>query len=268
MKAKLPVFATVGRALNTVFTTRILLSGCFIKCFLAYFLAIELPGSIFLLTVGTFEYYSLYSTLTLLPLYFIMAPFFIAIHRLIIIGDELPSKPFKNFFSKRNVKFAVYWFLLISPLMIIMVISEFDEKYGFLENSVLVGWLLLVAFLIIYLRVVIYLPFIAIDNRQTLSRCWDITRGSTWRFFGAMVIFLVITVLIKRFVLVPLEELAAGWWQEETFSSVLVFVGVLSIDLIYNFIYFVSFCWLVAIVSHAFNFFREEKGFDILEEKG
>ena len=55
MKAKLPVFATLGRAFIAVFSTRILLSGCFIKCLLAYFVANELHGSIYGVIAGLTE---------------------------------------------------------------------------------------------------------------------------------------------------------------------------------------------------------------------
>lgn len=282
MKAKLPVFATVHRSFNAVFSTRFLLSVCFIKCFLAYFVVNqlafvvnELSGFIYglaetserLIIISIGIGILSFQTIATLSTYFILAPFLISIHRLIIMGDDLPSKPFKNFFCRRNINFVVYWFLLSSPILIFYVISQLGGKFGFPEWINLFG-LLSIPYLVIFLRVIIYLPFIAIDYRQTLSRCWKITRGSTWRFFGAFVITVGIILLIRKYVVVPLDELRRNLPPGEIYSSLRMVVGSFSIGLINNFISFVFASWGVAIVSHAFNFFKEERGFDILEEKG
>ena len=141
------------------------------------------------------------------------------------------------------------------------------QEVGLPEWIGIVRWLPIL-YLVIFVRVIIYLPFVAIDNRQTLPRCWEITRGSTWRFFWMMFIIIVIAFLLQTFVAIPLIEFYLGLPLREMFSRVRMFVGIMSIDFIGNFINFVFAGWAVAIVSHAFNFFREEKGFDILEEKG
>lgn len=260
MKEKLPVFATVGRAFASVFSTRILLSGFFLKCFLAYMLYAELYHIISILFNIPKD--SLAASFIFgLPSPFILAPFFIGIHRLVILGYGFPTNPFKGFFGTRNINFAIYGILFFLPIEILTFVMQQVLKYE------LIGWfgllmLFEISYCIILLRVFIYFPAIAIDDRQTLSTCWRLTRKSTWRFFWLGMIYLIIllTPIFSLAYMLGLDKIVAlTSYTQEVFSSVRRFLDMQYFVLMINLFGFVLAAVFVAIISHAFIFFHKRE---------
>ena len=216
---------------------------CFIKCFLVY--AAFFAVSEFLIyhfeSLLGLEHHILnrsniahrIQALFILLTPWILAPFSIALHRYIVLGEEMPKHPFSHYFSNRNFTFGMVGFLMIVPT------ASYSTILPLIPPPVAFAVILFVTLYgILLLRVLIKLPLIAIDHDLPLGELWKATSKNTWRLFSSVI---VVTLAWGAIFILALV------WTRGMESQVLRIVEFRVIQVVLGF-FFVAYS--VALVSH------------------
>jgi len=248
MAHKLPILKTVGDAFGMALSLPLVHSGFFFTyLFLIVFLISFLSG-LFVIDDDLVSQL-IWRIIWLLA----MAPFAVYIHRHIILNETIPtpSRLFKSIFTKRNATFAGYAVLIAFPVYFIGFLTQLP-KIGF---SI---WFLLLGFLqipvaIVLMGIIIFLPFIAVDNKQTFVRCWSKTRGNILRVFLVSAMIGVVTMVVTRLVILPLET---GAYSTDL-SSPFAWLGLFLLATVVEAFWMISVAWGVVAVSHVFVFLSQ-----------
>lgn len=252
MARKLPVFKTVGEAFRTAFFPPVFGTWFFFGYLLLIVLWREVVSVIdgFFGTLGHPVVQQIWAV-TGIPL---IAPFAVSIHRHIILGDATPKprKLFGSFFSKRNMAFAWYMFVIASPLFLLQLLSQLP-RIGFPLGLSLFGFVQ-IPYAILLAGFIICLPFIAIDNKQTFARCWEKTKGNILRVFFVTAITGAVLTIVALIIIRPLQNLSLG----DGFTGQVTWIGILIIDVIGSVFFLIWAAVGVAAVSHIFVFLSAE----------
>jgi hypothetical protein len=253
---KLEVISTIMLAFKSVFSGPIIFSKFFLKGLLIYYIAIEANGFLNGF-IGTLRN-PIVLYLTQLFLWFVLAPIGVALHRFIILGDELPAKPFKDFLSKRNVEFGFYGLLFSIPVAVCQLAPTIYDMHELWKAEYRDTWfwlistpLLIYPYMFILVRVIIYLPFIAVEQKRSLADCWEITRGNNWRIFGANVVVGFTVYFVNKLLVIPITERAIDAVASGSYLAAFI------LDFDSALFLFVNYLLVVAVVSHTLNFFNE-----------
>ncbi len=111
----------------------------------------------------------------------------IAVHRVILLGPTATGLLGNLRFTKREVLYVAYGFLIGLLITPIVFISAFFTIVGVIIG-VIVG-------VIVWSRLSIVLPAIALDKDIGIGKAWHLTSGFTLTCLGSVVIIPVITVL-------------------------------------------------------------------------
>jgi hypothetical protein len=140
-------------------------------------------------------------TLFILVWFIALAPYGVSIHRQVLLSEKPTGGYFRAIIEMRSLKFAIagFVFFFITIHVPSILFSAGVIFRGLLGYFILLGFVWMFIAGVIFARVCIYLPAIAVDSQnQNLSAAWNITRGSTWRiWFGLLTISIPFTVLDK-----------------------------------------------------------------------
>ncbi len=248
---KLPVFKTVGNAFGTAFFPPIFGTRFFFGYFLLIFLWSEVVGFVNGL-LGTLDHpvAQQIASVVWIPL---IAPFAVSVHRHIILHEAIPTlrRLLGSFFSKRNMTFAGYMFLISAPFMILQLLSQLP-RLGFSLQFGLFGFAM-IPYVIFVAGFIIFLPFIAIDSMQTFGRCWERTKGNILRVFFATAIVGAVLTTVWLIFLRPLQEM------EIAFAGAVTIFGLLVIDAVISTFLLIWAALAVAVVSYVFVFLSTDE---------
>lgn len=247
MARKLPVFKTVGDAFGTAFFPPVFGTWFFCGYLLLIFLW-QLVLGVMIGFSGTVDHPMVEQILSItwIPL---IAPFAVSVHRHIILHEAVPTlrRLLGSFFSKRNMTFAWYLFLVSAPFFVLQLLAQ-TPRIGF--PLWFLGFALLqIPYAIVLAGFIIFLPFIAIDSKQTFARCWERTKGNILRVFSASVIIGAAGTIVWRILVLPLQDAAFG-------GGDLILVPVVIVVTIVFLL--MSAALAVAVVSHVFVFLSAE----------
>lgn len=130
---------------------------------------------------------------------FFLTPFFIAVHRFIVLGEITPRYELRPG-HPRFLKFfgwAVFlWALVTIPSLLIPLASRSSTGLSLVTTALTVG------FVFVSVRSIILFPAIAVDAPgATWSGAFTDTKGCFWRIF-AIIAFTMVPAIIVAFVLI------------------------------------------------------------------
>ena len=115
----------------------------------------------------------------------ILSPLAISIHRKILI-DENISAEFT--FTKKTILYTFVAFIFSSYGILFSIVTDYFDSMDFIFGF-LVFLLFLLVTSILLGRILVFLPFLAIDDRKSLKECWLETKGNTIRIWSLNVFF-------------------------------------------------------------------------------
>ena len=261
-KEKIPVLQTLMTSFKYVFS-RSILSSKFIwkwiilliiyKFILGFFYGFfkEFLNSNFTLS-KLLTYTGIISTETFLNAIF-FAPIAIIVHQQIISNKKFTNKIKFDFFSSKNIHFAVVGTLFILPNTIIQsvfVLSMQGITIGQTSmtnlylNSMVSYYILILLYPFLLVRMIIYLPLFAVDRKKNIFECIRFTKGNTWRLWFMNVLLGIIVVISVR-----VYPLFYNVFEKNSLLS------LMAADILVNIISFFFFLLAVATLSNITKFF-------------
>jgi hypothetical protein len=250
MANKLPIFKTVGDAFRMALWLPVVHTGFFFTYLLMVLVFFQVLS--FLAVFFQIYYDPVFQLIDRMMWLPILAPFAVSIHRHIILHETLPAprRLFQSIFTKRNATFAGYWVVIALPSYFIgffMLRSIFGPPI----RLVFLG-LLQISVAMVIAGIIILLPFIAVDNKQTFARCWAKTRGNILRVFAIILIIGAVTMLVAWLFIDPLELIFSV-----VSSDAFLIVRIFLIEAVGIAFLLIATAWAVAAVSHVFVFLSE-----------
>ncbi len=166
--------------------------------------------------------------------------FAVAWHRSYLVPNEVTTVRAALRWGRRQTRFfllavGVGVLVVIVPTVPINIIgtSLFVSLFGEAWQMLLLA--IYLSMLLIYARLSLLFPSIAVDHRMSFSECWRFTRGNSWRL--ALIIFLiaapiwVVTFLIRVtipaiFDLLELSESLTAHFAGALLDEALWFIGI------------------------------------------
>ena len=260
---KLPVLDTVVDSCWLLISKQFVLTVFFVKVFLVFVVVNESIGFILgFIFAGPWwlQPSGLITHLILRHVWLLLlAPFAIAIHRHIILKEEFPSKPFRGFLSSNNLSFAAVWFIFVLPILFLGILNlNYALQY---QNILLFSFIGQIVYFVLVVRVLIYLPFIAIGKRQSLGGCWSVTRRNHWRLLAIFAVAGVFNIGLSKLFIAPMTVYFTEHYNE-SFSNLGNTVSTIGLDVLANAVFILTVALSVAMASHVLNFFIHQQALD------
>lgn len=184
--------------------------------------------------------FSLYMIIYIIFKYFIIASAMSRVHRVILLNESYTLSWSLLKFNLRD--FSFLWYLFVVgfivgfPIGITAIVTTL-----FKLPFTVIGFLCLLLFILLFPRLSLVLPSIAVDKRISISKSWALTKNYKFLTFFTIVIFPTIfstvLTLVYGFIIALLAELNSNFLLLDSLLEVFVTVFVVSaVSATYKFI--------------------------------
>jgi len=245
---KIPVMDTAGRVWNFA-TNELPTIFRLTWCPLSLVLLIQLISTYFIFrAVGVGQQGSLGAVIMpIVMMFFVMVATTVAVvalHRLILFGDDKPGHYVYLSFGKTEFLFVALPVAIYFVMFIVIVVTALISQW-------LTGLVGLAAVFVIF-RVFLIFPIIVVEGRYDFEQAWDLGRGNVLRFVGLFLIVFLPILVVMVIIGVIVGALIPNTFDPRTFQP--AFGPRIVFDLAFQFVAsIVSTALGVGVLSYSYK---------------